>query len=88
MNRRTNQRTLLFSVIGLSLATVIAVWQFYLFVTFKNAEGIADAHAGIGHFWWAALLFVIGCFVAFVCLRVFLFDDAEDDTKHCSPFLT
>ena len=56
------------AVIGLVVLAAIAAWQFYLFVVFKDAEGVVDVQGGTFHLWLAigiALLVCIGGFFLF-----------------------
>ncbi len=65
------------NVMGASAAVVvlaaIAVWQFYLFVTFESAQG------GNGHLWWAIIMTVLALVAAFLVLSVFVRHDTDDD---------
>ena len=49
------------AVIGGVLFGVIAIWQFLLFVTFKDAEGYPDLWGGINHLWLSLGAAVVGC---------------------------
>jgi len=65
---RTNILSGLFSVLAIS---GIAIWQFYQFVTFKNA-GVVDLQGGTHHLWWAIGLGLTAFIVAFLFFLVFL----------------
>jgi hypothetical protein len=61
------------SIIGVIVLAAIAVWQFYLFVTFENAQG------GTSHLVWAIAMTVLALGVAFLVLSVFVRHDTDDD---------
>ena len=79
MRHRKSRRNMLSAVmVAMSLAA-IAVWQFYLFVVFKNANGIADMQGGTQHLWWAVGLGLIAFIIAFLFFSVFLRYDRSDE---------
>lgn len=50
---------MLTAVIGLACLAAFAAWQFYLFVVFADANGVADMQGGRVHLWVAiAVAFV------------------------------
>ena len=49
------------SVIGLMALAAIAAWQFYMFVTFKDATGAVDVQGGTLHLWLAIGITVPVC---------------------------
>lgn len=53
-------------VVGL-IAIVVAVWQLFLFLSFKDARGMPDMMAGTSHLWMAivAAALAIACVVFF-----------------------
>lgn len=55
-------------VIGL-LSAAIALWQFYLFVVFRNSRGVLDAQGGGPNLWLAIGAAVVACVC--VCLGIF-----------------
>ena len=55
-------------VIGL-LSAAIALWQFYLFVVFRNSRGVLDAQGGSFNLWLAIGAAVVACVC--VCLGIF-----------------
>jgi len=65
--------------IGVVLLGAIAVWQFYLFVTFAGTNGTLDAQGGRGHLWVAIISAVFACFAAFFIFSVFLRYDRDDE---------
>ena len=61
------------SIIGVVVVSAIAIWQFYAFVTFKDAQG------GMGHLWWAIAMTVLAFSSAFLVLSTFVRHDSDDD---------
>lgn len=70
---RKNMKNIAGSILGVIALAAIAVWQFYLFVTFENAQG------GTGHLVWAIAMTVLAFGVAFLVFSVFLRHDTDDD---------
>lgn len=48
------------------LMAVIATWQFYQFVAFKNSQGALEAQGGTLHLWLAIGAAILTCLCAFV----------------------
>jgi hypothetical protein len=65
--------------IGVLVLGAIAIWQFYLFVTFEDTKGTLDAQGGRGHLWLAIISAVFACFAAFFIFSVFLRYDRDDE---------
>ena len=59
------------SIIAVIVVAAIAVWQFYLFVTFKNVQG------GSSHLWWAMAMAVLACGAAFLVFSAFARHDSN-----------
>ena len=55
-------------IVGI-LWAAIAVWQFYLFVVFRDARGTLDAQGGGSHLWYAIGASVLTCVC--VCFAIF-----------------
>ena len=55
-------------VVGLAAAAV-AAWQFYLFVVFRDSQGVLDAQGGGFNLWLAVGAAAVAC--ACVCLGIF-----------------
>jgi len=68
-----NMKNVTGSIVGVIAVAAIAVWQFYLFVTFKSVEG------GSGHLWFAIAMAVLACGAAFLVFSVFVRHDTDDD---------
>jgi Kef-type K+ transport system membrane component KefB len=70
---RKNIKNVTGSILGVIVVAGIALWQFYLFVTFKSPQG------GSGHLWWALAMAVLACGAAFLVFSVFIRHDTDDD---------
>ena len=51
------------------LFAAVAVWQFYLFVVFRDGKGALDAQGGGSHLWYAIGAAALTCVC--VCLGIF-----------------
>ena len=51
------------------LWAAIAVWQFYLFVVFRDSGGALDAQGGGSHLWYAVGAAILTCLC--VCFGIF-----------------
>ena len=58
-------------IIGLTALAAMAAWQFYLFATFKDANGAVDVQGGTLYLWLAIGITVLVCIGGF-----FLFSTA------------
>jgi Kef-type K+ transport system membrane component KefB len=67
------------SIFGVVLVAAIAIWQFYLFVTFRNAQGTMDVEGGTAHLWWAIAMAVFACIAGFFVFSVFVRHDTDDE---------
>ena len=70
---RKNIKNVMGSIIGVIVVAAIAIWQFYLFVTFKSVQG------GGSHLWWAIAMAILACGAAFLVISVFVRHDTDDD---------
>ena len=70
---RKNIKNVAGSIVGVVVVAAIAVWQFYLFVTFNDVEG------GSAHLWWAIIMAVLAFSAAFLVFSVFVRHDTDDD---------
>ena len=55
-------------IVGI-LWAAIAIWQFYLFVVFRDARGALDVQGGGSHLWYAIGAAVLTCVC--VCFGIF-----------------
>ena len=76
---RKNTKNVLGSIIGVVIVAAIAVWQFYLFVTFENSPGNEAGAAGTHHLWWAIAMAGLACGAGFLVFSVFVQHDDDDD---------
>jgi hypothetical protein len=76
---RKSLTNVLAAVIGVMLIAAIAIWQFYLFATFRNAQGIMDAQGGTYHLWWAIAAAMIACLSGLFVFSVFLRYDSDEE---------
>jgi hypothetical protein len=58
-----------FLLIAGALWAAVAVWQFYLFVAFRDSRGALDAQGGGSHLWYAIGAAVLTCLC--VCFGIF-----------------
>lgn len=80
MSQVSKSRTGLWAtVVSVVLLVTIAIWQFYLYVTFKGTNGILDAQGGHGHLWLALIATVFACFAAFIIFSAFLSYDRDNE---------
>ena len=70
---RKNIKNVAGSIVGVIVVAAIAIWQFYLFVTFKSVQD------GTGHLWWAITMAVLACVAAFLVFSIFVRNDTDDD---------
>lgn len=59
-----NLKYILLWGVGL-LTAAIAIWQFYLFVVFRNSQGALDVQGGGLHLWMAIGAAVVTCACVF-----------------------
>jgi hypothetical protein len=70
---RKNMKNVAGSVVGVVVVAAIAVWQFYLFATFKGVDG------GTGHLWFAIAMAILASGAAFLVFSMFVRHDTDDD---------
>lgn len=69
------------AVVAVSAVAAVAVWQFYLFATFKESPGLFDVQGGTLHLWLAIGAALVACVAGFFVFSIFLRYD-EDDEMH------
>lgn len=84
MYQRNNVMKVL-TVIGLSAMAAIAAWQFYLFATFKDANGAVDVKGGTVHLWLALGVAALVCVGGFFLFSRVLRYDIRNETHITSP---
>lgn len=67
------------AVIVVIAIAAIAIWQFYLFVTFRDSQGVVDVQGGTHHLWWAIGAGLIACLASFLVFSVFLRYDKDNE---------
>lgn len=81
---RQNQKNFLM-VIGVVALAAVAAWQFYLFVVFRNPDGIVDLQGGTIHLWVAIGLGLITCVAGFFLISNFRRYDRRNELHITSP---
>lgn len=84
MKDKTSVKGLL-AVVGVTALAALAAWQFYLFVSFKNAQGAVDLQGGTMHLWLAIGIALIVCIAAFFLFSKFLRYDTRNEIHITSP---
>ena len=79
MSEQKTRKNVLPGLIGVVSLAAVAVWQFYVFVTFKDGTGLADVQGGRLHLWIAVVLGLLACIGTFLLLSVFLRHDRSDE---------
>ena len=74
-----NLKNVMASIVGLVVVAAIGVWQFYAYVTFKDANGLAGTDGGGMHLLLAIVMAIFACFIGFLVFSVFLRHDTDDD---------
>ena len=64
-------------MLAMPFFTVLAVWQFYLFVTFKNVDGTGNG--GYLHLFIAVFVALLACVTSFFVFTVLMRRDPEDE---------
>ena len=67
------------AVAGVIALAAIAIWQFYLFVIFRNSQGVVDVQGGTHHLWWAIGVGLIACLASLLVFSVFLRYDKNNE---------
>lgn len=84
MYQRNNIKSLV-AVIGLAALAAFGAWQFYLFVIFKNSQGVTDVQGGTVHLWLAIGMALLVCVGGFFLFSKFLRYDMRDEIHITSP---
>ena len=77
--REKTRKNLLPALIGVVSLAAVAVWQFYVFVTFTDGTGVVDVQGGHLHLWIAVGLGLLASIGTFLILSVFLRHDRSDE---------
>ena len=84
MYQRKNIKSLV-TVIGLAALAAFGAWQFYLFVMFKNLQGVTDVQGGAIHLWAAIGSALLVSVAGFFLFSKFLRYDMRDEMHITSP---
>jgi hypothetical protein len=79
MHIRKSLTNVLAAVTGMIAIVAVAVWQFYLFVTFRTSHGVVDVQGGTIHLWLAIGAVLLACLAGFLVFSVFLRYDKDND---------
>ncbi|HEX8845669.1 MAG TPA: hypothetical protein VF791_13540 [Pyrinomonadaceae bacterium] len=78
-NIKKSGMNILAMAIGVLALGAMAIWQFYLFATFKGSQGIEDPQGGTHHFWWGLGAALLACIIGFFVFSVFLRYDKDNE---------
>lgn len=85
MKETKSKRSLLIMGLAIAALAAVALWQFYVFVTFKNATGEVEIQGGSMHLWLAIGFAVTACIAAILGASFFLRRDGSDEMHITSP---
>jgi flagellar basal body-associated protein FliL len=85
MRERKRKKNVLLTVTAVAATAAVALWQFYLFVTFKTAAGAIDPQGGRNHLWWAIGFALIAFISAFFLASFFLGQDGSEELHITAP---
>lgn len=74
-----NNVTKAVTIIGLAALAAIAAWQFYVFATFRDANGAVDVQGGTLHLWLAIGIAVLVCVGGFFLFSKLLRYDKRNE---------
>ena len=73
------------AVIGLAALGAFAVFQFYSFTVFKDADGVVDVQGGLVHLWLSIGAALVLCIAGFFLFSRFLRYDNRNEIHITSP---
>ena len=76
---KKNSTRVIGSLLLLLSVVVIAIWQFYKYVTFSDSSGVLKVEGGSIHLMFAVIMSALACVIAFLVFSVFLSYDREDE---------
>lgn len=85
MSDEIGHKSVFWKASGVVVIALVALWQFYAFVTFKNAAGVPDLQGGKAHLWWAIALGVIAFIGALLVLSTAMQYDRGSEMHITSP---
>ena len=74
-----NLKNVVASIVALVGIAAIGIWQFYAYVTFKDANGVLNVEGGTVHLLLAIVMAVFACLMGFLVFSIFLRHDTDDD---------
>ena len=66
-------------IVASLILTIIAIWQFYLFATFRDSNGLFESQGGYLHLWGAIFAALLALIAAFFILLALQRRDREDE---------
>jgi amino acid permease len=76
---KKNSAKVIGSIAVVLLSAALAIWQFYLFVTLRDENGVIDVQGGTRHLWWAIGLALFACVASFLVFTAYAQYDRDDD---------
>lgn len=67
------------TIIAVLFLSIIAIWQFYLFATFRGSNGLFESQGGYVHLWGAIFAALLALVAAFFILLALQRRDREDE---------
>ena len=85
MTHEIGHKSAFWKASGVVVIALAAIWQFYVFVTFKNTAGVPDLQGGKAHLWWAISLGVLAFIGSFLILSTSMQYDRRSEMHITSP---
>ena len=85
MRQLKTRKNILLAFAAVAAPAAIAVWQFYVFVTFRSASGEFELQGGRKHLWLAIAFGLIAFLGAFFFASFFLRYNRSDELHITSP---
>jgi uncharacterized membrane protein len=85
MSHEIGHKSVFWKASGVAVIALVAIWQFYAFVTFKNAAGVADLQGGKVHLWAAIALGVMAFIGALLVLSTSMQYDRGSEMHITAP---
>ena len=78
-NIRKSRTSVTAAIIAVMTFITLAIWQFYMFITFRSPEGTISIQGGTQHLWLAIGAALIACLAGFFVFSVFLRYDRDEE---------
>ena len=85
MGHEIGRKNVFWKASGVVVIALVAIWQFYAFVTFKNTGGVPDLQGGKAHLWWAIGLGVVAFIGGLLVLSTSMQYDRGSEMHITSP---